>query len=101
MCIVDFNEWCFQTEPPTPDKIYKKLSLSPEHLKDIEVVVTKQKERAVSIGDASSLPMPSDGTTHRSPFHRAKKHFKNIMGGELYHSRECTCILSMEFRARN
>lgn len=57
--------------------------LSPEHLQAIEEVIAKGKspmhEQSELDGDSRSTT--SDTSTHLSPFHKARKHIKNIMGG--------------------
>lgn len=56
--------------------------LSPDRLHAIEEVIAKGRSPHHEQQDTDELrALPADPSAHLSPFHKARKHFKNIMGG--------------------
>ena len=53
--------------------------LSPDRLHPIEEALRRGRDIVGEVDDGHNLS-PED-SSHRSPFHKAKKHIKNIMGG--------------------
>ncbi|KAK7496039.1 hypothetical protein BaRGS_00012740 [Batillaria attramentaria] len=53
----------------------------PEHLQAIEEVLTKGKTSRHEHPEQDDSRAAPDASTHLSPFHKARKHIKNFMGG--------------------
>eukprot|EP00105_Crassostrea_gigas_P035727 XP_019919875.1 PREDICTED: unconventional myosin-IXa isoform X5 [Crassostrea gigas] len=68
-------------EPSTPSPTL----LSPSRLKTLEEVLSRNREMT---GEPATSPVGDFSAAHKSPFRKARRHFKNFVGGSLKGKRQ-------------
>lgn len=63
-------------EPSTPSPTL----LSPSRLKTLEEVLSRNREMT---GEPATSPVGDFSAAHKSPFRKARRHFKNFVGGNV------------------